>query len=128
MSKRNQRPGRVDARVAKFSDLPQWLQVKIGAQCLAWRAGRLRHCDHDPRPDGRIPAHMCAWKPDLVTCPRCTHLAVVARSSEAARRCDRCERITEGTEDDHVYSAIVHLPGLDYGIAVCLPCRMYQIT
>jgi hypothetical protein len=123
MVKRNQRPGRIDPEVRTVDDLPLWLRDKIETQCVAWRVGQLRHCDHNPRPDGRIPAHMCAWKPDLVTCPRCIHLATVARHSEAARRCDRCNRVTAGTDQDHVVSALVHLPRLTYGIAVCLSCR-----
>lgn len=117
-------PLRADPRFRKLGDLPDWLQVKIHAQLDTWRAHRATLCLHNPMPASSIPVRMAAWKPTHVVCPGCAHLLSLSRLDPETNRCDCCGRLTEGTADDHVYSAQISLPGLTYEIGICLTCRV----
>jgi hypothetical protein len=110
-----------EGRVKTIGDLPDWLQAKIRTQTQAWTDGTVRVCTHDPRPGA--PVYMVAWKPELVTCPQCTHLLLVVTDHDQANRCDCCRRVTAGTEEDHTYGAQATLGALTYSFAACSACR-----
>lgn len=117
-------PLRADPRFQKLGDLPSWLQVKIRVHLDVWRENRATLCMHSPMPTSSVPVRMAAWKPTHVVCTGCAHLLSLSRHNPETNRCDCCDRLTEGTDDDHVYSAQVSLPGLTYEIGVCLACRV----
>jgi hypothetical protein len=115
-----------DPNVATVSDLPQWLFDKINARRAAWDAGALATCLHNPRP-GDV-AYMAAWKPDLVTCPQCTHLVLVGRNTQEEYRCDCCGHVVANTDADHLLAALIKLPRLTFAIALCGDCRATRMN
>lgn len=127
MARRRTTP-RTDPHYQKIGDLPDWLKLKMAVQTAAWKDGTMRTCVHNPQPTGAVPVHMCAWMPDLVTCPHCVHLAALAENNPETHRCDCCGRITDGTPDDRVYSAQVNLGALTYAFAVCAKCRVHNMN
>jgi hypothetical protein len=126
MSRKSSKRRAVSSRTVrmKASEMPPWLLAKIEDHEARWKAGKCRTCMHAPSPTNGIQACMVAWKPDLVTCPGCSVLAVVGRGSQENLRCDRCARIVADTPDDHLYSAIARLRGMAYAYAWCTTCRV----
>jgi hypothetical protein len=116
-------PLRADPRFQSRDDLPGWLRTLVDAHITLWETHRATTCMHSPTRGNAVPAHMAAWRPELVTCPGCTHLAVLRRDDPQVHACTCCRRITVGTEEDRTHGVLVHLPGITYALALCVACR-----
>lgn len=113
---------RREPRVQTAADLPVWLAAKLTTQRQAWASGLTRNCVHDPQP-GRALAHMCSWKPEIVACPRCTHLFNIAAHDPDAHRCDCCDRDVADT-----IGGKMTISGVTYWFAVCEACQRGKMT
>jgi hypothetical protein len=111
-------PLRVDPRFQTRDDLPSWLRTKLEAHIAMWESGRADTCLHSPTPTNGIPAHMAAWRSNLVTCPGCTHLATLRRGDPRIGQCDGC-----GQHTGDIKGGRVCLAGLSYAFEVCMTCR-----
>lgn len=116
------RTPRRESRVRTIEDLPVWLAAKLYAGREGWRLGIARCCVHNPSP-GRAIVHMCSWKPEIVACPRCTHLLAIAKSDPRTHQCDCCGRDGVDTTGGKMTIA-----GITYWFAVCESCQRGEMT
>lgn len=112
---------RREPRVQTIEDLPVWLAAKLYAQREGWRLGIARTCLHNPKP-GRAAVHMCSWRPELVTCPLCTHLLHVTVKDPRGSQCDCCDRAVDTIGGKMVVAEIT------YWFTVCEACQQWKMT
>ncbi|GAA4559482.1 hypothetical protein [Pseudonocardia xishanensis] len=105
------------------SAAPRWVLRLVLRSTATWLLGAGSTCPHDPSPERPQPVVTAAWRPDLITCARCTHLLALVPGSAADRTCDSCSRVTSGLRDDGVFPGAFALGPVQLMLGVCRDCR-----
>jgi hypothetical protein len=105
---------------------PAWVRLGILDALLAWVANKGSTCMHAPSAKRPEPVYAVAWRPRLVFCGACTHLARLPKHSTKELTCDGCGKLTTGAHtDDPLCTFQVQAGVLSYGFGACAECRYW---
>ncbi|MBP2370692.1 hypothetical protein [Pseudonocardia parietis] len=108
---------------ARPGAIPAWIRLPLLTTFVRWTLGYADTCLHDPNPRRPQLVYSTAWRPDLVTCMTCAGLHLLRPGSDADRTCDRCGRITAGTDHDGIVPGAVTYGPLAFSWGACTDCR-----
>lgn len=105
---------------------PAWVRLGVLDTLLAWTSNRGVTCMHSPSSHRPEPVYSVAWRPRLVFCGQCTHLARLPKHSTKELTCDGCGKLTTGAHTDNpLYTSMVQAGVLSYGFGACADCRYW---